>query len=404
MLLKWMLAQHDRPKQVDRPRGLLEMMLEEQRPTGLLGFMHDDEPELPSEPATGGPPTDAGFIPSHTSIVPILDNSDASRPIGGPFTIPTPWDLPPRRPSGSIGTTAATALPQGRVGLLQLIGAASPGAIPGADPFASLRGLGFAPYFDPDISSGESDSRQIRPVPLPAYGSSVVSPVPLPGPLPYDTEPSLLSLAPLSAMPRSDAPAYVADAEEEAYGRAPPAEAPSASSEAEKWKPLEDLADDVGVDVGRLARLDPDVIGLLVNAAGYRHLDRKAQYDVLRRIQEIENTGEDQISVNALRGYIASDIANPRWHPRSMSEAELENAIKENEGFVGRLEQLKEAFSDVADAARPKSPRGKAATSIAVGVSEIGVAAMMALVSRETQQLRDELTRRHGVWTDGAQR
>lgn len=115
MLLKWMLAQHDRPKQVDRPRGLLEMMLDEQRPTGLLGFMHDYEPEQPNEFAAADPAAEPWrgiaftppFAPSTDPLglrpnSPIADgwwmsrHSNAALPMG--LAVP-PFGLSPMKPT-----------------------------------------------------------------------------------------------------------------------------------------------------------------------------------------------------------------------------------------------------------------------------------------------------------------
>jgi len=122
-------------------------------------------------------------------------------------------------------------------------------------------------------------------------------------------------------------------------------------------------------DMARYLNIDPelaqaagsDVIPVLMGVYGYRHLDRKGQYQVLRAAQKLQ--AEHPEPYGRITGQIVSIVANPYAETWSLSDDDLNRRIDEDNRYLGWMD----IFGDAQDAASVAAPF--AASRLAAGAT-----------------------------------
>src|SRR5262249_45686628 len=89
---------------------------------------------------------------------------------------------------------------------------------------------------------------------------------------------------------------------------------------------IADMAKYLNIDPDLATAAGPDVIPVLMGVYGYRHLDRKGQYQVLRAAQKLQ--GEHPDLYGRIIGQVGSIVANPYAETWSLSDEDLNRRIE----------------------------------------------------------------------------
>jgi len=120
---------------------------------------------------------------------------------------------------------------------------------------------------------------------------------------------------------------------------------------------ITDMARYLNIDPDLAAAAGPDVIPVLMGVYGYRHLDRKGQYQVLRAAQKLQ--GEHPDLYGRIIGQVGSIVANPYAETWSLSDDDLNRRIEEDNRYLGWMD----IFGDAQDAGSVAAPFVTAASA-----------------------------------------